>query len=48
MDALLADKGIIRRAKDPNDVNGIAAVDRAIQNLETRLAESRSGVVDSD
>ena len=42
VDALLADKGIIRLAKDPSDVNGISGVDRAIQNLKTRLAESLS------
>ena len=42
VDALLADKDIIRRAKDPQDVNGIAVLERAIQNIKTRLAESLS------
>ena len=42
VDALLADKDIIRRAKDPQDVNGIAVVDRATQNIKSRLAESLS------
>ena len=41
---MLDAKGIIRRAKDPRDVNAIAVVDRVIQNLKTRLAESRSDV----
>ena len=39
---MLHAKGIIRRTKDPRDVNAIAVVDRVIQNLKTRLAESLS------
>jgi hypothetical protein len=42
VDALLEAKGIIRRAKDPQDTNGLSVVDRAIQTLKTRLAESLS------
>jgi hypothetical protein len=42
VDLLLDAKGIIRRTKDPRDVNALAAVDRAIQNLKQRLAESLS------
>jgi hypothetical protein len=39
---MLDAKGIIRRTKDPQDVNALGVVDRAIQNLKTRLAESLS------
>ncbi len=39
---MLDAKVIIRRTKDPQDVNAIGVVDRAIQNLKTRLAESLS------
>ena len=42
VDALLDAKGIIRRTKDPRDVNALGVVDRAIQNLKQRLAESLS------
>jgi hypothetical protein len=39
---MLDAKGIIRRSKDPQDVNALGVVDRAIQNLKKRLAESLS------
>ena len=39
---MLDAKGMIRRTKDPRDVNAIAVVDGLIQNLKTRLAESLS------
>jgi transposase InsO family protein len=39
---LLDEKGIIRKTKDPVDVNALGVVDRAIQNLKKRLAESLS------
>ena len=39
---MLDAKGIIRRTKDPQDVNALGVVDRAIQNLKKRLAESLS------
>jgi hypothetical protein len=42
VDALLDSKGIIRRTKDPRDTNALGVVDRAIQNLKQRLAESLS------
>ncbi len=42
VDALLDAEGIIRRTKDPRDVNALGVVDRAIQNLKQRLAESLS------
>jgi hypothetical protein len=40
--SMLDAKGIIRRTKDPQDVNALGVVDRAIQNLKKRLAESLS------
>ena len=40
--SMLDAKGIIRRTKDPLDVNALGVVDRAIQNLKKRLAESLS------
>ena len=40
--SMLDAKGIIRRTKDPLDVNALSVVDRAIQNLKKRLAESLS------
>ena len=42
VDAPLDAKGIIRRTKVPRDVNALGVVDRAIQNLKQRLAESLS------
>jgi hypothetical protein len=42
VDALLDAKGITRRTKDPRDVNALGVVDRLIQNLKQRLAESLS------
>ena len=45
VDALLAAKGIVRRTKDPQDTNALGVVDRAIQNLKTRLAVSLSAEV---
>ena len=42
VDDLLTAKGIIRRTKDPADVNALAVVDRAIQSIKKRLAESPS------
>ncbi len=42
VDALLDAKGIIRRTKDPRDTNALGVVDRVIQNLKQRLAESLS------
>jgi hypothetical protein len=42
VDALLDAKAITRRTKDPRDVNALGVVDRLIQNLKTRLAQSLS------
>ena len=42
VDALLAAQGIIRRAKAVEDTNALGVIDRAIQSLKTRLAESLS------
>jgi hypothetical protein len=42
VNALLDAKGITRRTKDPRDVNALGVVDRLIQNLKQRLAESLS------
>jgi hypothetical protein len=39
---LLDDSGIIRKTKDPSDVNALGVVDRAIQTLKKKLAESLS------
>jgi transposase InsO family protein len=39
---LLDDSSIIRKTKDPNDVNALGVVDRAIQTLKKKLAESLS------
>jgi ribosomal protein S21 len=38
---LLDASGIIRKTKDPNDANALGVVDRAIQTLKKKLAESR-------
>ena len=40
--AMLDAKSIIRRVKDPQDTNALGVIDRAIQNIKTRLAESLS------
>jgi hypothetical protein len=40
--AMLDAKSIIRRVKDPQDTNALGVIDRAIQNLKGRLAESLS------
>ena len=42
VDALLDAKGITRRTKDVRDTNALGVVDRVIQNLKQRLAESLS------
>ncbi len=39
---LLDDRGIIRKTKDPADANALGVVDRAIQTLKKKLAESLS------
>jgi hypothetical protein len=39
---LLDARGIIRKTKDPNDANALGVVDRAIQTLKKKLAESLS------
>ncbi len=39
---LLDASGIIRKTKDPNDANALGVVDRAIQTLKKKLAESLS------
>ncbi len=40
MDALLKSKNIVRRTKDPSDANALSVLDRAIQTLKRRLAQS--------
>jgi len=40
VEALLQERQIIHRTKDPSDVNALAAVDRFVQTLKKRLAES--------
>ena len=40
--AMLDSKSIIRRVKLPEDTNALGVIDRAIQNLKSRLAESLS------
>ena len=39
---LLDEKNIIRKTKDPADANALGVVDRAIQTIKTKLAESLS------
>jgi hypothetical protein len=39
---LLDDRGILRKTKDPADANALGVVDRAIQTLKKKLAESLS------
>ena len=40
VEALLQERQIVHRTKDPSDVNALAAVDRFIQTLKKRLAEN--------
>jgi len=40
VDALLKSKNIVRRTKDPSDTNALSVLDRAIQTLKRRLAQS--------
>jgi len=40
VDALLESKSIVRRTKEPSDVNALSVVDRAIQTLKRRLSQS--------
>ena len=42
MQELLDEKNIIRKTKDPADANALGVVDRAIQTIKTKLAESLS------
>jgi len=40
VDALLKSKNIVRRTKEPSDVNALSVVDRAIQTFKRRLSQS--------